>query len=277
MADTKKLNSPLPAPFIFSQSSLQDYSDCERRFYLRYIEKLAWPAVESEPVLEYEARMIEGQLFHRLIHQYWLGLPIDKLTKMANTPNLIQWWHNFIDYDFNIKQHKMFPELFLNSQIGNHRLIAKYDLVAIKEDKITIFDWKTYTRKPREDKLARTYQTRVYRSLLVQAGGFLTEKGTMIPEWVEMVYWLANYPSQPIRFDYKSAQFKRDWQHLDVLISRIESQDEFPMTSDEKKCSYCLYRSYCDRGISASPYDEEFESNLEVSDLTFDNISEIEL
>ena len=39
----------LPDDFHFSQGSLQDYVDCQRRFQLRYLMKLAWPAVDAEP------------------------------------------------------------------------------------------------------------------------------------------------------------------------------------------------------------------------------------
>ena len=59
----------LPADFQFSQGSLQDYADCPRRFQLGYILRLAWPAVEAEPVLESERRQLQGQAFHlSLIH-----------------------------------------------------------------------------------------------------------------------------------------------------------------------------------------------------------------
>ena len=68
-------DSSLPDRFTFSQSSLQDYTDCPRRFQLRYIEQLKWPAVESEPVLDNERRQQEGQLFHRLVQQHRIGLP----------------------------------------------------------------------------------------------------------------------------------------------------------------------------------------------------------
>ena len=277
MVAMKNLNSHLPVPFTFSQSSLQDYSDCERRFFLRYIEKLTWPAVESEPVLENELRQMEGQIFHRLVQQHWLGLPVDRLTRMANTPTLSQWWDNFLNYNFDLGLYKVFPELNLNSQVGKHRLTAKYDLVAIGDGKLLIFDWKTYNKKPREEWMAITYQTRVYRSLLVQAGGHLISNGSVKPEMVEMVYWLANFPTQPIRFPYNTSQSNRDWQHLDVMISRIDAQEEFPMTADDNKCKYCPYRSYCDRGISAAKYDDEYEPLLEMSDITLDNIPEIEI
>ncbi|MCA9982517.1 MAG: PD-(D/E)XK nuclease family protein, partial [Anaerolineales bacterium] len=36
----------LPETFAFSQSSLQAYEDCPRRFWLAYVEQLPWPAVE---------------------------------------------------------------------------------------------------------------------------------------------------------------------------------------------------------------------------------------
>ncbi|MCZ7553427.1 MAG: PD-(D/E)XK nuclease family protein [Anaerolineales bacterium] len=39
----------LPEGFHFSQTNLQDYRECPRRFKLRYMLGLAWPAIESEP------------------------------------------------------------------------------------------------------------------------------------------------------------------------------------------------------------------------------------
>jgi hypothetical protein len=153
---------------------LHDFSDCERRFYLRYIEQLAWPAVESEPVMENERRQLEGEIFHRLVQQYWLGLPVEKLSRLANSPELSQWWSNYLDYDFKLDGFATFPEMTLTAPVGNHKLTAKYDLVAVGADKVIIFDWKTYQKKPKETNLAVCYQTRVYRSLMVKAGGCLS-------------------------------------------------------------------------------------------------------
>src|SRR5512147_1473821 len=92
----------LPEGFLFSQSSLQDYADCPRRFQLRYIERLAWPAVESEPALENERRQQDGQLFHRMVQQQRVGLPVERLAPLANTPDLQRWWENYLGYDFSI-------------------------------------------------------------------------------------------------------------------------------------------------------------------------------
>src|SRR5512140_2479670 len=79
------LKSELPASFNFSQSCLQDYSDCPRRFQLRYIEKLAWPAIEVEPILESERRQQAGQQFHRMVQQHLIGLPMEKLNRLPDT------------------------------------------------------------------------------------------------------------------------------------------------------------------------------------------------
>lgn len=40
----------LPDTFAFSQSSLQAFADCARRFWLAYVQQLPWPAIEAAPV-----------------------------------------------------------------------------------------------------------------------------------------------------------------------------------------------------------------------------------
>jgi hypothetical protein len=227
--------------------------------------------------MENERRQLEGEIFHRLVQQYWLGLPVEKLSRLANSPELSQWWSNYLDYDFKLDGFATFPEMTLTAPVGNHKLTAKYDLVAVGADKVIIFDWKTYQKKPKETNLAVCYQTRVYRSLMVKAGGCLNSQKPFEPEQIEMMYWLANFPDQPIQYPYSSIQSKRDWQHMTQVISRIETTRDFSVTPDEKKCNYCMYRSYCDRGISAPELDDyEQEPQLEMSALTLDGIQEIE-
>ena len=78
-----------------SQSSLQDYMDCARRFKLRYLDRLSYPAAETEPTLENEKHQQEGEYFHRLIQQHLIGIPVEQIAKFANTPNIQRWWENF--------------------------------------------------------------------------------------------------------------------------------------------------------------------------------------
>jgi CRISPR/Cas system-associated exonuclease Cas4 (RecB family) len=274
------LKTGLPKAFTFSQSSLQDYTDCPRRFQLRYLEQLAWPAVETEPILENERRQQEGQLFHRLVQQHLLGLPVDKLTPLANTPDLSRWWTNYLNAGFAGFQEfqNLHTELTLAAPIEVHRLVAKYDLVAVKPgEKAVIYDWKTYHKRPKDEWMAVRLQTRVYRALLVEAGAYLNGGTPFQPEQIEMIYWYADFPSEPARFPYHAAQYKRDREALTGLIHEIEHHQHFPMTEDEKKCSYCPYRSYCNRGEKAGTLEDAgLEGPSPDFDLNFEQIAEIE-
>jgi PD-(D/E)XK nuclease superfamily len=278
MPDSLKFE--LPASFTFSQSSLQDYYDCPRRFQLRYIEHLAWPAVETEPVLENERFQQQGQLFHRMIQQQRIGLPIEVLSRLASTPDLVRWWENYLGYDFNINDYTQYAELTLTAPVGTYRLLAKYDLLAIQPgQKALIFDWKTTHRRPRDEWMAARMQTRIYRALLVQAGEFINGGAPVQPEKVEMIYWYSDFPSDPVHFPYNAAQYKRDWNFLNAIISEIGSHRHFPLTEDEKKCIYCPYRSYCNRGVKAGSEDESgvtAEDRVAEFDMNYEQIAEIE-
>ena len=62
-------------------------------------------------------------------------------------------------------------------------------------------------------------------------------------------------------------------------IQRLE-EDQFPLTDDERRCAFCVYRSLCDRGVKAGGI-ETLENELEEEeaielDLDFEQIAEIE-
>ncbi|GAB4455806.1 MAG: PD-(D/E)XK nuclease family protein [Anaerolineales bacterium] len=265
-----------------SQSSLQDYVDCARRFQLRYLERLSYPAVEAEPALENEKHLQEGEYFHRLVQQYLIGIPSEQIAKLANTPNLQRWWENFLaNPDFRSLQDlgslTLRPEATLSAPLGNYRLVAKYDLLAIENGKAAIYDWKTYRKRPRNEWLAARMQTRVYRALLVQAGAHLNGGKPFETEQIEMIYWFAEYPNEPARFTYTPAQYKRDWDLLVKLADEIAAASSYPQTDDRTKCLYCPYRSYCDRGVQAGDV-EQAEAEMEADelfDVNFEQIGEI--
>ena len=272
----KNPTSTLPVPFSFSQSSLQDYVDCARRFQLRYIDQLQWPAVESAPVLENERRQLEGQLFHRMVQQNLLGLPADRLARLAKTPDLARWWANFLEYgpkpaDFSAT----YAELSLSAPLGAHRLVAKYDLIGIKDGKATIFDWKTYHKRPKDEWMPVRLQTKVYCALLVAAGAHLNGGMPFAPKQIEMIYWYADFPTEPATLDYTGLLHKRNWEELQRLVEELGAKQSFPMTDQQERCAYCQYRSYCDRGSKAGAL-EDGETELSTPEITLEQIQEIE-
>jgi len=272
------LNNSLSPSFTFSQSSLQDFVDCARRFKLRYIDQLHWPAVDSEPVLENERRQHEGQEFHRLVQQHLIGLPAEKLSPLANSTQLSRWWENYLHTNFDLEGAHKFIEFSLSSTIGKFRLVAKYDLVTIHSGgKVIIYDWKTSQKRPRDESMAGRIQSHVYPLLLIQAGTHLNAGLPIKPDDLEMIYWYADFPTEPTHFPYDSAHFKRDSENLTGLINEIFHHQHFPLTDDIRKCSYCSYRSYCNRGIEAGSDEETAEDELsEGGDSSFEQIAEIE-
>jgi CRISPR/Cas system-associated exonuclease Cas4 (RecB family) len=282
----------LPAQLtILSQSSLQDYMDCAQRFKLRYLDRLSYPAVETEPTLENEKHQQEGEYFHRLIQQHLIGIPAEQIAKFANSANLLRWWENFQNAkDLTglreaIRQQKggskdssgLYPEATLSAPLGKFRLLAKYDLIAVQNDKVTIYDWKTYRKRPRNEWLAARMQTRVYRALLVNAGAHLNHGKPLDPEQIEMVYWFADFPDDPARLPYSAAQYQRDWDVLVKLSEEVATASSYPLTEDRQKCLFCAYRSYCERGIRAGNL-EQAEAEMEAEqlfDVNFEQIGEI--
>ena len=263
-----------------SQSSLQDYMDCARRFKLRYLDRLSYPAAETEPTLENERHQQEGEYFHRLVQQHLIGIPAEQIAKFANTPTLQRWWENFQnsrDLTGLKDLSGLYPEATLSAPLGKHRLLAKYDLIALQDGKALIYDWKTYRKRPRNEWLTARMQTRVYRALLVQAGAHLNNGKPFEPEQIEMVYWFADFPEEPAQLPYTSAQFQRDWDTLLKLSEEVASAASYPLTEDRQKCLFCTYRSYCERGVRAGNV-EQAEAEMEAEelfDVNFEQIGEI--
>jgi CRISPR/Cas system-associated exonuclease Cas4 (RecB family) len=279
----RAIKNTLTTPFTYSQSSLQDYSECNRRFQLRYIERLEWPAVETAPVLENERRQLEGQQFHRMVHQSLLGLPeklMAGIARQSTGENLTRWWENFITSRqttlADMDECKLHPELSLSAPVGDHRVVAKFDLATVKDGMATIYDWKTYHKRPKDEGMAARWQTKVYLSLLVKAGAALNNGAPFDPEKVSMLYWYAEFPSQPTKIGYDLPKYLRAWEELTQLVREISAKQSYPLTQDEKKCGFCPYRSYCDRGISAQTGEDGEDTLDSILDVSLEQIQEIE-
>ncbi len=275
----------LPKGFQFSQNSLQDYVDCPRRFELRHLLHIQWPALQSEPVLEMEHHLQQGSRFHQLAHQHALGMPVDQLSNLAQDSDLQRWWDNYLHTaPFNDLPVRRLPEYTLTSSFANYRIIAKYDLLAIEPaQRLVIIDWKTSARKPSRFRLKERLQTRIYPFLLVEGGAYLNSSKSVQPEQVEMIYWFTDFPDQPEHFVYSRAAYQSDRAYLLQLIQEIQDHKEgqFLNTTAESRCLFCSYRSLCNRGAQAGDWqaqEEETEQDDQNSlEIDFDQIGEIEL
>lgn len=265
--------------FAFSQSSLQDFVDCRHRFQLRYLQHVAWPAVQAEPARENEQHMQRGERFHRLAQQYLLGVPEEKLTRMAEADedgNLLRWWRNFLEcIPANLIGARQ-VEVALEAGLSHFRLIAKYDLLLLRANGcVTIYDWKTAMHRPSRAHLLERLQTRIYPYLLVQAGALFNQGKPFLPEQVEMIYWFAEPDQAPEHLNYTQALYTEDDVYLHALVEQIASlgSQDFSMSETEKVCRYCVYRSLCRRGVRAGELAEGTQDGYEPGDaggLNFD-------
>jgi len=272
----------LPAEFSFNQQNLQDYLDCPRRFELRYLQQLAWPAIRSEPALELERHLRLGERFHQMIQQHLLGLPPEAVASQATEVELDEWWRNYLNHPPTSLPGQHYPEITLVAPFEGCRLVAKYDLLAIEPDRsAVIVDWKTNRRATIPATLKARAQSRLYPFLLIIAGAQLNSGAPLLPEQVEMIYWFTADPVHPISFDYSQSQFQADREFFQEIIDKIEVQEPpFLLTTDNKRCLYCNYRSLCQRGIAAGVDAEGVtEADREeplLPELDFDQVAEIE-
>ncbi|MBM4432139.1 MAG: PD-(D/E)XK nuclease family protein, partial [Chloroflexi bacterium] len=166
----------IPEGFVFSQSSLQDYADCARRFQLRYLERRRWPAPATADALDLEKHVRRGQAFHRLMRQAYAGIPVEALSELAaSDSSLGRWWSNYLETPpLDLPAAVCEAEVTLSTPLRRYRLEARYDLLAgIVGQRWVIVDWKTGPRRSARAWLERRLQTRLYPFVLVEAGACL--------------------------------------------------------------------------------------------------------
>jgi hypothetical protein len=261
----------LSKTFQFSATSLQDYAECPRRFQLRYLLEVAWPAPEAEPVGEQERYGRLARDFHRLAHQHLLGLPAETLSAMVYDADLERWWRAYLAYAVTLSGASVTPEIGLSTALAGYRLVAQYDAVVVGQAagpaRFLIIDWKTYRQRPTRTWLAARLQTRVYPLVLVQAGAPLNGGDAIRSAQIEMRYWLAEYPTAPETFSYDEPAYQSDLDYVANLIAEIAGRaasqggraDVWPLTDDVRRCRFCNYRSLCRRGTVAGPLAEYLE------------------
>lgn len=292
----------LPDEFHFSQGSLQDYIDCPRRFQLRHLMHLAWPALIAEPPLDNERFMKQGAAFHRLLQQHLLGVQVECLDQMEMDSDLRQWWQNYLgaqpDPEGGLPDglaaelkgpgKLCLAEISLSAPLFNYRLVGKFDALVLNKMGtgccIKIFEWKTSHKKSSPQSLNQRLQSRVYPYLLVRASQCFGGGLDLLPESVEMIYWFAGFPQQAQRYPYNQESYHLDGLYLESLVAEIEARAEtgFPLSPGGKSCCWCTYRSLCERGVRAGGlYEEQVDSEAGLEgeatqrEFSFEQIGEI--
>jgi CRISPR/Cas system-associated exonuclease Cas4 (RecB family) len=277
----KNERHPLTEAFQFSQNNLQDYVDCPRRFQLRYVLMQPWPNLITSSPLDFEEQMQRGTRLHHLAHQYALDLDVATLEDTIVDETLKEWWHTFLHHPPpGLPQGIRAPEVNLSAPLAGYRLMAKIDLLAADPGQcLVVVDWKTVYHPPSTAVLKKRLQTIVYRYLAVEAGATFNDGQQPRPEQVEMIYWFAQQGGEIRRFSYDARKHRAARETLTTLVDEITAQRDpiWPLTSDERRCRFCNYRSLCERGVTAG-FLQDLDDDLDLPgfEIDLEQIAEVE-
>ena len=250
---------------LLSRYKLTTFLACQRRFELRYLQKLPWPQrplnVKDEDVLA------RGQQFHQLLQRHFLEWEID-LNTIADA-KVRQWYLLFQNSGLQLPNGSASAETSLTIPIGEHLLNGRFDLLIIGENSdgeptAHLFDWKTGKAKESAE-LKQDWQTRLYLAMLAEGGVALLadHQVALKPENISITYWFVTDPESPRTIQYSSAQHQQNWNELQTIVTQIESQLEqgqWPLTDDLTQCQQCAYQMICHRqeaGVREPSLDED--------------------
>ena len=257
-----------------TQTQISTFERCKRCFYLRYLQKFAWPGKRRKTR---DAR--RGEDFHLIIRQLILGIPEDQLIIPEEDEKLKQWTAAWCREKPLQGFQTVYAEKEVTALFADILWLGKFDALAINDDRITIFDWKTTPSMKGASFYINTPQTRLYRFLAKTCGSRLLGGGMHgIPaENIEMIYWFPEHPKSPIRLRYTEEAWQDDLSRLRLSAREMSFPDEahYPKTDKERECQYCDYRKLCFPGQSfpepdeteEDPFGEAFQAGFLFPDL----------
>ncbi len=248
--------------FTFTQTALRTYQECPYRFYLRYLAKVPWPAWPAEAATA--AALERGRRFHELARQHFLGLEAGEQARAAGG-DLATWWTALQTAPPDLAAWpRRLPEAGLSVPLGEYRLAARYDLLAMGEESALIVDWKTGRPLPAAAALAQDTQTRVYLYVLAEGSAVYAGR-PLAPDALALLYWHPAGPTQ-VRLPYSQARHRADGGFLGALVQEIAARrpQEMARTTDECACRQCAYAPLCGReGRAAGEWEAEEEPAVE--------------
>ena len=96
-------------PAHLHQSNIQDLIECPRRFQLKTIDQISWPAAPGEPISDLEIMAETGNQFHALCHRFFTGIKPDLLSDSITNPVLMDLWKGFLPFAVWLPAHGGVP------------------------------------------------------------------------------------------------------------------------------------------------------------------------
>ncbi len=220
--------------FLYSQSSLDTFLTCNRKFKYQYIDSIRWGEIEEELAEKFK----KGEKFHTLAERYFSGIPTGE--EFLEEEDLKEYFNNLKDTFLINKDYEYKAEYEIRYRNDNIKLMARYDLIVFKKDSVEIWDWKTGNKKLQEKYQKEKLQTKIYLYLLKEKLGDKVKA-----ENISMNYWQPQYKNDWVTINYSDEMHSRNKKELKELMKDILEEEKFEMTENKKACQYCDFKKIC--------------------------------
>lgn len=218
---------------FYTQSSLRDFLTCPYKYKLKYIDGIYWFQDEVQNSFDL------GSDFHTIAERYFLGLD----NSYIEDENMKLWMNELKKHFLKKSRILYLPEYEIRySELGLN-MLARYDLLILEEDRISILDWKTNQKEIDPKEKTSDIQTKVYTYLLANSLPLFKEHKYSL-ESIRMIYWQPNYPDNKIEINYSFGRNLEYKKFFKDLTERIEKSD-FP--KNLKNCSFCEFNVFCNK------------------------------
>ncbi|HEY9855720.1 MAG TPA: PD-(D/E)XK nuclease family protein [Stenomitos sp.] len=270
------MKRPQETPRV-SQHSLGDYEACRRRFALKYKASRYWPGpqpADTDP--DATGAIRTGQLFHRMVQQQAMGLDVTGVlaAEAEQLPKLAQLWRLFDASPHARPKGRVLTEAPLHFTFQGAPFMVRFDRLVTDGETWEILDWKT--GKTSRAKLETSFQTRLYRFALAEAGAVYNQGQPISPERVRMTYWdVQRGRAEEFAYDRAScdadraifAGLARDV--LEPFDETLADDPAFPRTLNRQVCATCPFDSYC-HPVALAPTEPQAAQQLPLPLFTLD-------
>lgn len=242
--------------FLFSQNSINTYRSCPLKFKFKYVDKLNWKQ-DDEGSRDYYENLKLGSDFHLICERYFSNIPTG--IEFLNNEEFNIWLEK-IKRLIPIKDDKLYlPEYEVRYSLNNFKIQAKFDLVVVDKDSISIWDWKTENRKIEYKDVENRIQTLVYLFLASETIGKIYNLDIDY-ENIKLSYYQPEYYNEPITITYSNEKHNINKKQLENYIGNIlnTNYDEEKNIKNIKHCKFCEFNKLCNNeAVNYSTLEEE--------------------
>ena len=242
--------------FLFSQNSINTYRSCPLKFKFKYVDKLNWKQ-DDEGSRDYYENLKLGSDFHLICERYFSNIPTG--IELLNNEEFNIWLEK-IKRLIPIKDDKLYlPEYEVRYSLNNFKIQAKFDLVVVDKDSISIWDWKTENRKIEYKDVENRIQTLVYLFLASETIGKIYNLDIDY-ENIKLSYYQPEYYNEPITITYSNEKHNINKKQLENYIENIlnTNYNEEKNIKNIKHCKFCEFNKLCNNeAVNYSTLEEE--------------------